>query len=415
MPIMPAARAATLHQTQKVAAAAAPGRMMRRLRALVVFAFASFIVFQQAVVFYHAHSAQEQQQQPLSDEEAPPPDEDRGLSSSWSLGRYCSTTKVTWTERPLKPFLPLVNLTDLASPFEPTVDIDKVAGPYPSRNHFNTCGAKFKDPIPPGRGYRPGQAKKFFHEGYREGHRDSRFGPAKYKKNRRPHPRYNPNAPAPPPPPNQPAPAAGPPPPSVSESLADLIGAWSRFTASAGITSWLAHGTLLGWYWAGVPLPWDDDIDLQMTLRDLDTLAASYDRTSFENRYLIEVNPHRTNRWRDLFNIIDARFIDTVSGRFLDITALASSADPNVAAELKDGERGLKLWCKSQHIYDFVELFPLRRSTFEGADVWVPFDVKAVLVSEYGNKSISLTEFHGHKYDASKKRWEPVPGVAPKQ
>ena len=38
------------------------------------------------------------------------------------------------------------------------------------------------------------------------------------------------------------------------------------------IQSWLAHGTLIGWYWGGSILPWDDDLDVQIRDYDLDKL-----------------------------------------------------------------------------------------------------------------------------------------------
>jgi len=38
------------------------------------------------------------------------------------------------------------------------------------------------------------------------------------------------------------------------------------------IQSWLAHGTLIGWYWGGGILPWDDDLDIQISVDDLDKL-----------------------------------------------------------------------------------------------------------------------------------------------
>jgi LicD family len=40
------------------------------------------------------------------------------------------------------------------------------------------------------------------------------------------------------------------------ESLSGLIVAFLDIMEAEGIVTWLAHGTLLGWYWNGHSLPW---------------------------------------------------------------------------------------------------------------------------------------------------------------
>lgn len=41
-----------------------------------------------------------------------------------------------------------------------------------------------------------------------------------------------------------------------AETLSELIVAFLDIMASEGIVTWLAHGTLMGWYWNGRALPW---------------------------------------------------------------------------------------------------------------------------------------------------------------
>jgi hypothetical protein len=63
--------------------------------------------------------------------------------------------------------------------------------------------------------------------------------------------------------------------------------------------------------------------------------------------YLMEINPHYTIRdTRDRLNVIDARWIDTSSGLFIDITTVRS--DDQLKA------RGIQtaLICKDGHRYD---------------------------------------------------------------
>ena len=113
--------------------------------------------------------------------------------------------------------------------------------------------------------------------------------------------------------------------------------------ADLGAETWIIHGTLLGWWWnrkvrpdaLSLPLPgikqlqilpWDSDIDVQMTNTTVHFLASYYNMTihNFKKRnYLLEVNPKYTdNSYEDYLNVIDARWIDTETGLFIDITAV---------------------------------------------------------------------------------------------
>lgn len=51
-----------------------------------------------------------------------------------------------------------------------------------------------------------------------------------------------------------------------SLTLHRLIRTWLSFTRKTGITTWIAHGSLLSWYWNGIAFPWDNDIDVQVQL-----------------------------------------------------------------------------------------------------------------------------------------------------
>lgn len=47
-----------------------------------------------------------------------------------------------------------------------------------------------------------------------------------------------------------------------AETLHNLMYFYSEFCREYDITSWLAHGTSIGYYWGRKQLPWDDDIGL---------------------------------------------------------------------------------------------------------------------------------------------------------
>lgn len=79
-------------------------------------------------------------------------------------------------------------------------------------------------------------------------------------------------------------------------------------------------------------MPWDSDVDVQVTERSMHYLASYYNMTIFyynpasseEARgYLLEVNPHYVIRdASDWKNVIDARWIDMTTGLFIDITTV---------------------------------------------------------------------------------------------
>lgn len=157
------------------------------------------------------------------------------------------------------------------------------------------------------------------------------------------------------------------------QGLHELARAWSSFTRAAGILSWYAHGSLLGWKWNGLTMPWDTDHDVQMPIVEVDKLGRFWNRTLVvqgDKKYLIDVSPWYVERNRgNRHNLIDARFIDIHSGMFIDITGLAKLSHTYM--------------CKNLHSYSLKQLSPLHLSTFEGSPSFIPNDVDGVLLSEY--------------------------------
>ena len=97
-------------------------------------------------------------------------------------------------------------------------------------------------------------------------------------------------------------------------------------------------------------MPWDSDIDVQVSETSMHYLAAYHNMSVFHYKtpritdgrdYMLEINPHYNNRDKqDTMNHIDARWIDTESGLFIDITAVRYDVDhprgPNMLV-CKDG------------------------------------------------------------------------------
>ena len=109
---------------------------------------------------------------------------------------------------------------------------------------------------------------------------------------------------------------------------------------------------------------------------------------SAERQYLLDVNPHYTERTRgDGFNIIDARWIDTKTGLYIDITGL-SETQPDLLPGV---------WsCKNDHHYQTRDLFPLRESTFEGVYALIPYSYEQILVNEYQRSALVNTVWLGY-------------------
>lgn len=132
------------------------------------------------------------------------------------------------------------------------------------------------------------------------------------------------------------------------------------------------HGSLIGYYFNGKMLPWDDDIDLKI-IGDQAHKLQNYD----QHDYVIEVNPNSTNRSKsDKHNVIDARIISKENGVFIDITYLF----------------GKEVLCaKDKHCFKSDLILPLKASRFEDTDVYVPNDIESCLIQEYGPNVLKNT------------------------
>lgn len=199
--------------------------------------------------------------------------------------------------------------------------------------------------------------------------------------------------------------------------LTALMQTFLATMADIGAETWIMHGTLLGWWWNQKILPWDSDIDVQVSEPTIAFLAKYYNMTEYHfnlpdvdggRNYLLEVNPHYTIRGiEDRLNVIDARWIDTDTGLFIDISTVR--ANYTARAEGKVGA----LMCKDKHHYLEKDIFPLRDSYFEGIHVKIPFEYSSLLVEEYGKKALTLTTFEHHKWNETSKLWEPIRYVTP--
>ncbi|KAI0502937.1 LicD family-domain-containing protein [Xylaria bambusicola] len=202
--------------------------------------------------------------------------------------------------------------------------------------------------------------------------------------------------------------------------LRHLIRSYLTTFRELGVDTWLAHGSLLGWWWNAQIMPWDYDLDVQVSVATLAFLGERYNRsmhfydddereganntattTTVKKMYLLDVNPYYGALTKgNGANVIDARWIDTSNGMFIDITGLRE----------RDADKSPGVWsCKNNHRYRTGELWPLRRTEFEGVQAWIPYAFDKVLTDEYGPKSLVTEEWAGHRWIPERREWVKVP------
>ena len=225
--------------------------------------------------------------------------------------------------------------------------------------------------------------------------------------------------------------------PKLAISIHQLIKSWLRLTNQYNLSTWIAHGSLLSWYWNGLQFPWDTDIDVQMPIEDLHKLSRNFNQSlivDFGNdpsdlkfgRYFLDVSNIISHRTRgNGNNNIDARFIDIDTGLYIDITGLAlsqtiapvrynslldgsglerSSRDATIAELLRNNY--LQAYnCRNNHFSRLDELSPLRLSMVEGEFAYIPSEFEIILKIEYGEKSMANIDFRGYVYLPKLRMW----------
>lgn len=190
--------------------------------------------------------------------------------------------------------------------------------------------------------------------------------------------------------------------------LRDAIRSYLSVMHEHKVETWLAHGTLLGWWWNGQIMPWDYDLDVQLTNTGMQWLADNLNNTQHtwngtdmngkpvQRTYLLDVNPHHSDMSKgDGQNIIDARWIDTETGMFADLT---------VVRERDSSRPGL--WsCKNYHRYQTQDLWPMRLTDFEGVTAKIPYNFESILTGEYSSNALTNEEYHDHRWDHDIKEW----------
>lgn len=154
----------------------------------------------------------------------------------------------------------------------------------------------------------------------------------------------------------------------------------------------------------------DTDVDVQCSLGALHRVKQ-YQNTIFEDRFMLIVNPNYIIRetrnkpdWKhDLgveSNVIDARWLDVLSGFFIDITAMSSEQSVDAESDVAPfkGDRVARcIQDKSPHKSNVTLINPQRRCRFEGMDLWCPNASEVLLKDEY--EEYDDPHFHSWRFN----------------
>ncbi|CCH46202.1 hypothetical protein BN7_5793 [Wickerhamomyces ciferrii] len=190
-----------------------------------------------------------------------------------------------------------------------------------------------------------------------------------------------------------------------------LIRSWFKYAEHAHIVSWFNYGNLIGWYFNAQNLPWDNDVDVQVSIQDQDKIGRFHNNTLVienpklgDHLFWIQTNPYYMQQKDNQF--IDARYIDVKTGIYIDISALWESerAKPK---DIKPKEGEIAFHCKHYNWFVFSDIFPLRRTIYEGAQAYMPNNIEGILKRFYGNKAINNWNIFDHNWQPDIGLWVP--------
>ncbi|CCH42383.1 hypothetical protein BN7_1928 [Wickerhamomyces ciferrii] len=194
------------------------------------------------------------------------------------------------------------------------------------------------------------------------------------------------------------------------------IRSWFKFAENAQVICWFNYGNLYGWYFNSQNLPWDTDLDVQISIQDQDRLGQYYNNTLVienpelgDHLFFYQTNPWYINNHEGQH--IDSRYIEAKSGIYIDISALWIDKLPAVSKssdqEDRKDEEIIKFHCKNNNYFAFEDIFPLRRTIFEGAQCYIPNKPKKVLWDFYGAKCTDKKYNKDHNWQKDIGMWIP--------
>ncbi|KAG7194795.1 uncharacterized protein KQ657_004476 [Scheffersomyces spartinae] len=208
--------------------------------------------------------------------------------------------------------------------------------------------------------------------------------------------------------------------------LKRLMRGWSHFSQQFNIFSWINKESMVGWYWNGLNLPWTNDLDIQLSASEFDkllkfnnTLVFDYNDSSkgHYNVFYLDINPYYSKIRGNNNNMVNARFIDVMSGVVMDVTVLilvedfqglmsSKSLTEKERARFKDLERkeSMALYDSSYITYPVDQLSTFIPALFENEITYVPAKYEDIIQSKH-KSLIGATALQGHKYRQFLRLW----------
>lgn len=165
------------------------------------------------------------------------------------------------------------------------------------------------------------------------------------------------------------------------EILSSLVGAWDRLASRHKIEYWLYAGSALGVFCHNGPLPGDDDVDVGIRASDFTRLAVL---TSLEHRknsryqLIIRAGLHS--------DIIAAKFVDTFTGRFIDVILFFNNNPLHPTRLVHYWSNGICSGCKQNPVRLELPInlvFPTRQCIFGNSSSRCPNNLGEVCYKMY--------------------------------
>lgn len=208
--------------------------------------------------------------------------------------------------------------------------------------------------------------------------------------------------------------------------LKRLMRGWSHFSQQFGIFSWINKESMVGWYWNGLNLPWTNDLDIQLSASEFDKLLKFNNTVIFDyndsskghyNVFYLDINPYYSKIRSNNNNMVNARFIDVMSGVVMDVTVLILVEDfqgllssktltEKERARFQELERkeSMALYDSGYIAYPVDQLSTFIPALFENEITYVPAKYEDIIQSKH-KSLVGSTAMQGHKYRQYLRLW----------
>ena len=169
----------------------------------------------------------------------------------------------------------------------------------------------------------------------------------------------------------------------VHEDLLVLLSVWSEAASAVGLPWWIGDGSCLGWVRNRSLIPWDDDIDIHLSMDDLHLVQE-------------KIIPYLKKKHPDFIVMLCFGWCLKVTRRssaytYLDIFVKVRDSGLWRTAEIAmSGGSLAPIWGRYYYGDNLPEhmLFPLKAVSFHGVPGFLPKDPEGAVTLQYGMDAI---------------------------